>query len=604
MPDNNEQTIQSDVVPAMPGESAVNDTQPNTSMRTTVPDIAPVIAGASTQGQRHDGTAPYGPSAGASGASVASHSSFSGLLGRFHYVRTLGEGAFGVVVQVWDPELQKHRAIKVPHRDLIESGRVNPESYVREARKLAQLGDHPGIVDVLDVQRMENGTPFVVSEFIAGGSLAERVKGSRMPWRDAVQLIIQVAEAIGHAHSKGVVHRDLKPANIMLTDEGKPVVVDFGLALGDEEFSYQTSVCGTYQYMSPQQLRGEADRVDGRADTYSLGVILYQLVAGRVPYKSRDVKSLKHEILKDEPTPLRQYNPQAPVELQEICHKAMSKELGNRYSTAGDFAAALRDVLNDNGDVHPTTTASASKPSRWVRIAALAVGCSLLGFGLFTLLGLRSEPHLLPVTAASATPNLQIHFQKANQRTFDRSLADADLPLEVGDKLQFQIARLPKPMYAYIYWINADGSPIRVWPSGDTQLSEQVPIEQLTSPPAPDADAVEQSWWEIQSAGGPLVFFLGLSDKKLDEQQLNGFETRSALMRDSLMSTLERSGRSIAEFEFPEQTKAYELRNDELYRTRGGNLHLVISPKVYATDHSQLQEWFSAYHGWIVAAKK
>jgi serine/threonine protein kinase len=606
MPDNQEAIDAALAHAATEKELALRDTSPDTSPRTTVPDVAEISADATThRAEREDVTIasdvlPYVPSKAEAGAR-----SFSGSLGRFQYVRTLGEGAFGVVVQVWDPELQTHRAVKIPHRDLIKSGRINADSYVSEARKLAQLGKHPGIVGVTDVQRMDNGLPFVVSEFVAGGSLADKTQGSRTAWGEAVALVAQIADAVAHAHSKGIVHRDLKPANILLTEESKPVVADFGLALSDEEHSYRSSVCGTYQYMSPQQLSGQADRVDGRADVYSLGVILYQLVAGRVPYKSRDVQSLKREILNDEPTPLRQYAPEAPLRLQEICQRAMAKPLESRYSTAADFAADLRALLKAPGTAEGKPRARGISAGRWFIAAASAACVALLGWAFHAaFLSPSHGPSPMPVTAETPPPSLEIHFQKADQATFDSSLRDSDLPLELGDKLQFHIGKLAKPMYAYIYWLDEDGEPKRVWPDSNRTLAEQTPVEQLSSPPGAGGDAVDQPWWEIRSVGSPLVFFVGLSESMLGESELREFESQSPRMRESLMGVLRRSGQAVAEFEYPEQAKTYELRGDELYRTRGGDLHLIIAPKVYASDHSQLRNWFSAYHGWIVASRR
>jgi serine/threonine protein kinase len=601
---DNKEAINADIAhAATEKENALHDTAPDSSPRTTIPDVAEISAHATThQAEREDVTIasdvlPYVPSKAEVGPS-----SFSGSFGRFQYVRTLGEGAFGVVVQVWDPELQTHRAVKIPHSDLIQSGRINAESYISEARKLAQLGKHPGIVGVTDVQRMDNGLPFVVSEFVPGGSLADKTQGTRMPWREAVTLIAQIADAVAHAHSKGIVHRDLKPANILLTEESKPVVADFGLALGDDEHSYRMSVCGTYQYMSPQQVSGQADRVDGRADVYSLGAILYQLVAGRVPYKSRDVQSLKREILNDEPTPLRQYAPDAPLRLQEICQRAMAKTLESRYSTATDFAADLRALLKTPRTMAGQKTAREVQRNRWGIVAAAAVGCALLGWSLYAAF-LSPSRAPSPVAIETPPPSLEIHFQKADQATFDASLRDSDLPLEMGDKLQFHIDKLPNPMYAYIYWLDEDGEPKRVWPDPNSSLAEQTPVARLSSPPGAGGDAVEQPWWEIRSVGSPLVFFVGLSETMLGEKELQEFEGQSPRMRESLMGQLRRSGKPVAEFEYPQQSKTYELRGDELYRTRGGDLHLIIAPKEYASDHSQLQKWFSAYHGWIVASK-
>jgi hypothetical protein len=355
--------------------------------------------------------------------------------------------------------------------------------------------------------------------------------------------------------------------------------------------------------MSPQQVSGQADRVDGRADVYSLGVILYQLVAGRVPYKSRDVQSLKREILNDEPTPLRQYAPDVPVRLQEICHRAMAKSLETRYSTATDFAADLRSLLKAPGAAESKPGATGVAGKRWGIAAAGIVGAALLGWALYAaFLSPSRGPSPVPVTAETP-PSLEIHFQKADQTTFDSALRDSELPLEMGDKLQFHVGELAKPMYAYIYWLDADGVAKRVWPEPESSLATQTPITKLSSPPGAGTDAVQQPWWEVRSVGKPLVFFVGLSETMLDEKQLAEFEGQSTHMRDSLLGELSRSGKQVAEFEFPEQAKTYELRANELYRTRGADLHLIIAPKEYATDHSHLRKWFSAYHGWIVASK-
>jgi hypothetical protein len=363
-------------------------------------------------------------------------------------------------------------------------------------------------------------------------------------------------------------------------------------------------VCGTYQYMSPQQVMGKADRVDGRSDIYSLGVILYQLVAGRSPYRSRDVKSLKHEIVTDDPAPLRQYAPDVPAELEAICQRAMAKEPANRYSTAADFAAALRALIKPVAAKTAAPVAAAARQVPWGPIALGVLGLAILALAALALLPERQPPSPVIAPPPAATPNLQIHFQKHdNESTYSKALADADLPLQVGDKLQFHVAELPKPMFAYIYWINANGEPQRVWPDTSEPLAKQTPIDTLSSPPGAN-DPVNPEWWAVHNVGGPMLFFVGLAEKPLDEKQLEAFEGESSLMRESLLSTMRRSGRPVAEFEYPPQAKTYELRNNELYRTRGSDLHLVISPKVYATDHSQLQKWFSAYHGWIVSAKE
>ena len=446
------------------------ETERAASFRTTVPEFnATKDSESVTDAIRENETVtnPLGESA---SIRYSSQVSLTGLLGRFQYVRTLGHGAFGTVIQAWDPELQTHRAIKVPHHELIESGRVNADLYIAEARKLALLGREAGIVSVVDVQRLADGTPYVVSEFVPGESLSERINTGRMPWREAVELIAKVADAISHAHSKGIVHRDLKPANILLSEDGAPVVVDFGLALGDNEFSYRPSMCGTYTYMSPQQVRGEADRVDGRSDIFSLGVILYQLLAGRVPYKSRDVSSLKREILEDEPTPVRQYNRSVPERLERVCQKALAKEPKDRFSTAADFAAALRKTLVTPETPSPPTK-SRFAPTGTMIVVAAAGFAALVLLGVFMYRQFITNPNPPPGPSPKSPPDLIAKYETEVINPLGDSwisrgiMTPKVLPLRVGDQLRFKVD-LNQPGYVYVYWIDYDGNVVRKWPAG------------------------------------------------------------------------------------------------------------------------------------------
>ena len=587
----------------LPRDEAQIDTERAASPQTTLPDFVAVGGDLRETGnKRQDLTTGYpAPLSGSASSSAVSYGSFAGTLGRFHYVRGLGEGAYGIVLQVWDPELQAHRAIKVPHRHLIESRRVDPEDYVREARKIAQLGKHAGIVEVLDVQRMENGTPFIVSEYIAGGSLADRIRRGRMTWQEAVELIAQVADAIGHAHSKGVVHRDLKPGNILLTNEGRPVVVDFGLALGDDDFSYQASVCGTYHYMSPQQVRGEADRVDGRSDVYSLGVILYQLLSGRMPYKSREVASLKREILQDVPTPVRQYDPSVPKELELICQKAMAKEPADRYSTAADFAAALRSLVAQAAATGQPANADSSV-ARWA-IPLLVGGGVVVMLGLFVMdrswfSGGRVPSVVQAPGGEQVDPDLTIQVQKAIQDgPYSEMMTSADLPLQVGDRLQFHVD-LPEPRYVYLYGIDFRGHADRFWPEPDADLSHQSPVTQLTRPAGADASS-QPEWYRVDATGGSEVIFVGISKEPLGQNDLNKFEAHAEFLIRQLSD-----GDLLAEFEYPLHPANYVRIDGVDHLTRGLSKIPVVSPKTEAVGFRELQKLFSAYHGWIYQTEK
>jgi WD40 repeat protein/tRNA A-37 threonylcarbamoyl transferase component Bud32 len=333
------------------------------------------------------GSLPVASAGSVTSSEAASPAPVSASVPGYEILAELGRGGMGVVYKARQTKLQRLVALKM----ILAGGHASAADLARfrtEAESIARL-QHPNIVQVFEVGEHQ-GKAFFSLEYCDGGSLAEKLKGTPLPPKEAATLVETLARAMASAHEKGIVHRDLKPANVLLGKESAPKISDFGLAKKLDEASQTATgaVMGTPSYMAPEQAGGKGKEVTAAADIYALGAILYECLTGRPPFKAATPLDTVLQVVNDDPVPPTKLQSKTPRNLETICLKCLQKEPGKRYATALALAEDLRR-FQAGEPILARAVGRAERTVKWVRrhpalaaLLAMVVIGTAAGFGL------------------------------------------------------------------------------------------------------------------------------------------------------------------------------------------------------------------------------
>jgi serine/threonine protein kinase len=268
-------------------------------------------------------------------------------LGRYHILEQLGEGGMATVFKAFDTRLERDVAVKIIRTENLSPARAERalQRFKREANALAKL-THPNIIKVTDYGEYE-AKPYLVMPFLSGGTLKQRLQGKRMPWQDAVSLLLPIARALAYAHKQGMIHRDIKPSNILITESGDPLLIDFGIAkLMDDDTAMELTgtraTVGTPEYMAPEQVTSKF--VDARADIYAFGVVFYEMITGRKPFQADTPMAVLFKHANDPLPRPTEFVHDLPNSVEKALLKALAKKPDDRYQSMDEFVAAMEQL--------------------------------------------------------------------------------------------------------------------------------------------------------------------------------------------------------------------------------------------------------------------
>jgi len=366
------------------------------------------------------------------------------MVSHYRIIEKIGAGGMGEVYLAEDTKLDRKVALKFLPASMAQDTDVRSR-FAREAQATAKL-NHPNIVTIYEVSE-QLGRPFFAMELVEGQSLSDLSKNSNLSIDRIIEIAIQVCEGLGAAHDKEIVHRDIKPSNIVIDSYGRPKILDFGLAAiqGGEQLTKTGSTLGTIRYMSPEQVQGED--IDQRSDLYSLGVVLYELLAGRTPFEKENEAATLKSITEDNPEPLARYKSDIPNELQRTISKLLEKDPSMRYQTAGDVLSDLKRMISPTqSSISVGTASKTSFPIKITIISALVVIVAL------TVIVLRPwQFEVSPSQDAVASVNRMsiMYFDNLADPTDSLKLGEITANLLITDLSESQYVDVVSPQRLY-----------------------------------------------------------------------------------------------------------------------------------------------------------